>query len=548
MHRFLLAAAFLIAAPAFAQTATIAPPAVEPVDTLAIAFLKAETSERGQVMDHATWMTDVHGARLTGSEALNRAQQWAHDRFESWGVSAEIEPWGTFGRGWTADRMAMAARVEGPDVAAQSFPITAAPKAWSPSAGRVSGELVVIDTEEDIDIASLDLEGKVVLVGDIGEVARGLEPIAQRRDEHELLELANAGLAGTRGAQRRYSPEAIARYRARAARTSAILDAGPLAVLTPSNTGGSGAVRATQASVPIGGETGAGGRSAPWAVGAETVPQFAVLDEHANRLIRLADAGQNVTIDLDFEATFTNEAVVEENVIGEILGTDLADEIVIVGGHFDSWHSGSGATDNAAGSAVVMEAARALKAYYDQRGSGPRRTIRFALWSGEEQGLFGSREYVNQHFATIEGYGQPASALKPEQEKVSAYFNMDNGSGRFRGVYMQSNEGVRPIFRAWLDAFGDPEAQTLTIRDTGGTDHLSFDAAGIPGFQFLQDPLAYFAKTWHTHMDVYDHLDPDDLQQAAAMMAVFAHHTAERDDLLPRKPFVPAEPEVAGTN
>jgi hypothetical protein len=442
--------------------------------------------------------------------------------------------------------MSMAARVTGPDVAAQSFPITVAPKAWSPSLGQASGELVVIDTEEEIDIASLDLEGKVVLAGNLTEIARGLEPLAQRRDEHDLLELANAGAAGTRGAMRRYSPEAIARYRARADRTSAILEAGPLAVLTPSNTGGSGAVRATQASVPSNGE--AGGRSRPWEVGAETVPQFAVLDEHANRLIRLAEAGQDVTIDLDFEATFTDEPVVEENVIGEIPGTDRADEIVIIGGHFDSWHSGSGAPDNAAGSAVVMEAARALKAYYDWRGSGPSRTIRFALWSGEEQGLLGSREYVNQHFATVEGYGQPATALKPEQEKVSAYYNMDNGSGRFRGVYMQSNEGVRPIFRAWLQAFGDPDAQTLTIRDTGGTDHLSFDAAGIPGFQFLQDPLAYFAKTWHTHLDVYDHLDPDDLQQAAAMMAVFAHHTAEREELLPRKPFEVAQPEVAGTN
>ena len=544
MHRFLLAAALVLAAPAFAQTATLAPPAVEPIDTLAVEFLKVETSERGQVMDHATWMTDVHGARLTGSETLNRAQQWAHDRFESWGVAAEIEPWGTFGRGWTADRMAAAVRVEGPDVAAQSFPITAAPKAWSPSIGQASGELVVIDTEEEIDIEALDLAGKVVLVGDLSEIARGLEPLAQRHDDHDLLELANAGAAGTRGAMRRYSPEAIARYRARQARTTAILNAGPLAVLTPSNTGGSGAVRATQASVP----SNEGGRSRPWEVGVETVPQFAVLDEHANRLIRLAEAGQNVTIDLDFEATFTDEPVVEENVIGEITGTDLADEIVIIGGHFDSWHSGSGATDNAAGSAVVMEAARALKAFYDWRGEGPRRTIRFALWSGEEQGLLGSREYVNQHFATVDGYGQPASAVKPEQAKVSAYYNMDNGSGRFRGVYMQSNEGVRPIFRAWLDAFDDPEAQTLTIRDTGGTDHLSFDAAGIPGFQFLQDPLAYFAKTWHTHMDVYDHLDPDDLQQAAAMMAVFAHHTAERDELLPRKPFVPAETAVLGTN
>ena len=540
MPRFALLAALVFAVPAFAQ------PAPEPVDTLAISFIKAEAMERGQVMDHATWMTDVHGARLTASEALDRAQQWARDRFRMWGIQAELEPWGTFGRGWQSDRMAMSARVSGPDVAAQSFPLTAAPKAWSPSTGRVSGTLVVIDVaDESLDIASMDLADKVILVGDIAEVARGLDPIAKRHDEHDLLELANAGLAGTRGARRSYSPEALARFRAQRERTNAILDAQPLAILTPSGTGGSGAVRAMQASVPEGSPTGAGGRAAPWTVGAETVPQFALLDEHANRLIRLAQAGQNVTIDLDFEATFTPDAVVEENVIAEIPGTNLADEIVIVGGHFDSWHSGSGATDNAAGSSVVMEAARVLKAYYDERGEGPRRTIRFALWSGEEQGLWGSREYINDHFATVPGYGEDATAVTPEHAKVSAYYNMDNGSGRFRGIYMQSNEGVRNIFRAWLDAFDDPDAQTLSIRSTGGTDHVSFDAAGIPGFQFIQDPLAYFAKTWHTSMDVYDHLDPDDLKQAAAMMAVFAHHTAERDELLPRKPFELATP---GTN
>jgi len=540
MPRLVLLAAFVLAAPAFAQSAP------EPVDTLAVAFIKAEAMERGQVMDHATWMTDVHGARLTASEALDRAQHWARDRFQMWGISAEMEPWGTFGRGWQSDRMAMSARVSGPDVATQSFPLTAAPKAWSPSTGRASGELVVIDlADESLDIASMDLAGKVVLVGDVTEVARGLEPIAQRHDEHSLLNLANAGLANTRAGRRSMSPEARARFMARRDRNNAIMEAQPLAILTPSGTGGSGAVRAMQASVPPGGATGAGGRAAPWTVGAETVSQFAVLDEHANRLIRLAQAGQNVTIDLDFEATFTPDAVVEENVIAEIPGTDLADEIVILGGHFDSWHSGSGATDNAAGSSVVMEAARVLKAYYDQRGEGPRRTIRFALWSGEEQGLWGSREYVNDHFATVAGYGEPATAVTPEHARVSAYYNMDNGSGRFRGIYMQSNEGVRNIFGAWLSAFDDPEAQTLSIRSTGGTDHVSFDTAGLPGFQFIQDPLAYFAKTWHTSMDVYDHLDPDDLQQAAAMMAVFAHHTAERDELLPRKPF---ELAPAGTN
>ncbi|OZC02913.1 M20/M25/M40 family metallo-hydrolase [Rubricoccus marinus] len=530
-------AALLLAAPVVAQ------PVAEPTDSTAIAFIKAEATERGQVMDHATWMTDVHGARLTGSEALDRAQEWAVDRFRSWGVSAELEPWGTFGRGWKSDRMAMSARVSGPDVASQSFPLTAAPKAWSPSTGRASGELVVIDIDDDtLDPATLDVRGKVVLMGSLSDVARGLEPLAQRRDEHELLELANAGLAMTRGAQRRYSPEVLARYRARAARTQAVLTGEPLAILTPSGTGGSGAVRAMQAAVPEGQATGAGGRAAPWTAGVETVAQFAVLDEHANRLIRLAEAGQSVTIDLDYAATFTDEEVVEDNVIAEIPGTDLADEIVIVGGHFDSWHSGSGATDNAAGSAVTMEAARILKAFYDARGEGPRRTIRFALWTGEEQGLWGSRGYVSEHFAPTPGYGEPPTDVLPGHANVSAYYNMDNGSGRFRGVYMQSNEAVRPIFRAWLDAFDDSTAQTLTISNTGGTDHLSFDNVGIPGFQFLQDPLAYFAKTWHTHMDVYDHLDPDDMEQAAAMMATFAHHTAERAEKLPRK----AMPDLAG--
>ncbi|GAB5534401.1 MAG: hypothetical protein Rubg2KO_06500 [Rubricoccaceae bacterium] len=540
MSRLVLLAAFVLAAPAFSQSAP------EPVDTLAISFIKAETMERGQVMDHATWMTDVHGARLTASEALDRAQIWARDRFESWGVSAELEPWGSFGRGWKSDRMAMSARVLGPDVAAQSFPITVAPKAWSPSTGRASGELVVIDlADESLDIESMDLEGKVVLVGDLTEVARGLDPIAQRHDEHDLLQLANAGLANTQAARRAMDPEARARFMARRARNNAILEASPLAILTPSRTGGSGAVRAMQASVPEGSPTGAGGRAAPWVAGTETPAQFAVLDEHANRLIRLAEANQNVVIDLEFVAIFTPDAVVEDNVIAEIPGTDLADEIVILGGHFDSWHSGSGATDNAAGSSVVMEAARVLKAYYDQRGEGPRRTIRFALWTGEEQGLWGSREYVNQHFVTGSAYRQAPTALKPDHAKVSAYYNMDNGSGRFRGIFMQSNEGVRNIFGAWLKAFDDPEAQTLSIRSTGGTDHVSFDTAGLPGFQFIQDPLAYFAKTWHTHLDVYDHLDPDDLQQAAAMMATFAHHTAERDELLPRKPF---ELAPSGTN
>ena len=520
----------------FLAPAALAQRAPEPIDTTAVAFFKTEATERGQVMDHAMWMTDVLGPRLTQSPGLDAAQAWARDRFASFGVPAALEPWGTMGRGWSLDRFAMQAHVRGPDAAVQTFPLYGAPKAWSPSLGTVTAELVVLDpdTDDDLDRLAGTLRGKIVLLATVDAVPLGLEPLASRRDAQELLEMANAGAAS--GGGRSYSPEAIARYRAQQRRTNRLFAEAPLAILTPSGTPGAGAIRAMAAQMPVPDGASFTERPQPWAPDATTIPQFVLQDEQSNRLVRLAEAGQRVEVSLDFAATFTEPAP-EENVVAEILGTDLADELVILGGHFDSWHSGTGATDNAAGSAVMMEAARLLQAYYAQRGEGPRRTIRVALWTGEEQGLFGSREYVNAHFATSAGYGQPVTALKPEQARVSAYYNLDNGSGALRGVYLQQNAEVQPIFRAWLDAFGDEAAQTLTLQNTSGTDHLSFDAAGIPGFQFIQDPLAYFAQTWHTSLDTYDHLSEDDLEQAAALVATFVHHTAERDALLPRKPF-----------
>jgi hypothetical protein len=354
--------------------------------------------------------------------------------------------------------------------------------------------------------------------------------------------MANAPASASSG-NRTYSPETIARARATQERRNRLFAEGPLAILEPSGTGGHGAIRSMGAQVAADPETAFNTRPQPWAEGAETVPQVVLLDEHANRIMRLVAAGQRVTVDLDLEVDFL-PARPEENVVAEIRGTDRAGEVVILGAHQDSWHSGSGATDNAAGSAVVMEAARVLKAYYDARGAGPRRTIRFALWSGEEQGLHGSRGYVGQRYATSAGYGAPVTAITPDQATVSAYYNLDNGSGRIRGIYAQGNTGAEPVFKAWLRAYDDSTAQTTTLQNTGGTDHLSFDAAGIPGFQFIQDPLAYGSQTWHTSMDVYDHLSPDDLRQAAAVMAVFAYHTAERDGMMPRKPFAVA----TGTN
>jgi hypothetical protein len=531
MRPLLLLAALLLAQPALAQSA-------ERIDSSAVAFIKAEAAERSQVPTIARWMTDVYGPRLTGSPQLDAAQVWAKSMFESWGLSAQLEPWGTFGRGWHIDRFAINAHVHGPLVARQTFPIYAAPKAWSPSTGRVTGDLVVIDPSDPEAVTRLagQLGDKVVLLGSPATIADGLEAIASRRTPEELLQMANSA-APRPQARRAMSAEAIARQRTAQIQRNQLFAEKPLAILEPSNTGGHGAIRAMGAQIPVpeGGSFGA--RPTPWAENAATVAQVVLLDEHFNRLHRLAEAEQRVTIDLDFEATFTPAAVVEDNVIAEIRGTDRADEVVILGGHFDSWHSGSGATDNGAGSIAVMEAARILSAYYAERGRGPSRTIRFALWTGEEQGLFGSREYVNAHYATLPGFGQPATDVKPAQAKVSAYYNLDNGSGAIRGVYLQGNAGVHPIFRAWLDAYDDDRAQTLTLQNTSGTDHLSFDAAGIPGFQFIQDGLAYGAHTWHTSMDTYDHLSTSDLAHSAAIMAVFAHHTAEREGLMPRKPF-----------
>ena len=539
--RLALLALVLASSSALAQPA-LAP---EPVDTAAVSFIRAEAIARGRVMDHALWMTDVAGARLTGGPELDAAQRWAVGQFQGWGLQAAMEPWGTLGRGWQVERFAMMARVAGGPsagatrapgaVAGQAFIVVGAPKAWSPSAGRVSAEVVVVAPDADLAALAPSLRGKIVLLGAPTPVDLGLEAIATRRDAAELLGMANASASAASGG-RVYTPEVLARYRAAQERRNALFAAGPVAILEPSGTGGHGAVRTMSAQMAYSPDAGFIDRPQPWAEGATTVPQIVLLDEHANRIMRLVAEGQRVTMDLDLEVAFL-PAVPEENVVAEIRGTDLAGEVVILGAHQDSWHSGSGATDNAAGSAVVMEAARVLKATYDARGHGPRRTIRFALWSGEEQGLFGSQGYVNQNYATTAGYGTPATAITPAQATVSAYYNLDNGSGRIRGIYAQGDAGAVPIFRAWLAAYNDPDARTVTLQNTGGTDHLSFDAAGIPGFQFVQDPLAYGAQTWHTSMDVYDHLSKDDLEQAAAIMAVFAFHTAERDALMPRKPF-----------
>jgi Zn-dependent M28 family amino/carboxypeptidase len=281
--------------------------------------------------------------------------------------------------------------------------------------------------------------------------------------------------------------------------------------------------------------------------------------EHYNRILRMLQAGEPVKMAVDLAVEFHDEDLMGYNTIAEIPGTDLKDEIVMLGGHMDSWHSGTGATDNAAGVAVAMEAVRIIQAL----GLKPRRTIRVALWSGEEQGLLGSRAYVAQHFGSMQnpatsaapatggantagngaGNGNAASTRngpmlvkKPDYDKLSAYFNLDNGTGKIRGVYLQGNEAVRPIFRQWLAPFREMGATTLTIANTGGTDHLPFDAIGLPGFQFIQDEIEYSSRTHHSNQDVFDRIQADDMKQASTIMAAFVYQTAMLDQKLPRKP------------
>jgi len=285
-------------------------------------------------------------------------------------------------------------------------------------------------------------------------------------------------------------------------------------------------------------------------------PQVTLAVEHYNRICRILDKKIKVTLEMEVQSDFLSQDMNDFNIVAELPGTDKKDELVMLGGHFDSWHAATGATDNAAGCAVAMEAVRILKA----AGLKPRRTIRVALWGGEEEGLLGSRAYVNEHFASrptppanlqrgseefmnwMRTQMQTSPTLKPEYSKLSAYYNYDNGTGKIRGIYLQGNEELRPIFEAWLAPFKDMGATTLTIRNTGGTDHQSFDGVGLPGFQFIQDEIDYGTRTHHSNMDVYDRIQRGDMIQSAVIMASFVYHTAMRNELLPRKPMPAPRP------
>src|SRR5262249_26391303 len=492
----------------------------EKVDTATIDKIKEEGMKNSHVMETLSFLTDVYGPRLTGSPNVKAAEEWAQKQMREWGLqNVHLEPWGPFGRGWSLE--GFSATITAP----QYIPLLAFPKAWSPSTnGVVHGEPIYLAAKESADLDKYRgrLKGAIVLIDDVQEVKAHFDPQGIRLTEANLLEMANADMPGRGQGNRRFNmtPEQRARQELAIKKWQLCLDEGAAVVLEPGR-GDGGTIFVQQVTIPAAPDTPFDRRPRPWAEDAPAViPQVAVAVEHYNRMIRMIQKGSHLTLDVNIKSQLYDDDPMQYDVIAEIPGTDLKDQVVMLGGHFDSWHSGTGATDNGAGSAVAMEAIRILQSL----GIKPRRTIRIGLWTGEEQGLLGSRGYVEAHFgkridperrpggpsgggapggsAAPGGAGGPASAeqanaapprfeLKPEQTRISGYFNLDNGTGKVRGVYLQGNEAIAPLFREWLKPFREMGAATLTLENTGGTDHLSFDAVGIPGFQFIQDPIEY---------------------------------------------------------
>jgi carboxypeptidase Q len=578
-----------------------------------IVRIRDEGLNRSQLSNTLSYLCDVIGPRLTGSPNLRRANEWTRDTLTSWGLTnAHLEPWGPFGRGWSLKRFS--AQIIEP----QHISLIAAPKAWSPGLPKpITANVVFIDAKTEADLAKYKgkLTNTVVLVSSPRDVAAHFEAQAVRLNESNLLRLANAPAGGRAfPARTPVAPEVLSNSPAASAlglRSNAFQAAvtntiatnaaatnrsrfasrgtnsgprqissterfqfaareGAALIVTCSAEGDGGTFYVLSAStLSRTNETNAAssrraGGSSAWSTNVVVPPQIMMATEDYNRLARMIQRGEKLKMAVEFEAQFHTNDLMAANTIAEIPGMDLKDEVVMIGGHLDSWHAGTGATDNGAGVSVAMEAVRILKAL----NLKPRRTIRVGLWTGEEEGLLGSTAYVREHFgyytnitngsvippkgasefarvsasrSTSESSGTNRVTRKlirgPEYDKLSVYFNLDNGSGKIRGVYMQSNELVRATFRQWLEPLRDLGAETLTGSNTGGTDHLPFDAVGLPGFQFIQDPIEYWTRTHHSNADVFERIQVEDLKQASVIMAAFIYNAAMADEKLPRKPI-----------
>lgn len=480
--------------------------------------IRQEGLQHSNVMNIAFHLTDVSGPRLTGSPGFNRAAEWAKSTLTGWGLkNVQLEPWGEFGKSWEQEKCYVAMTKP------YYQPMIAIPRAWTgstPGSKDFTSDVLIIKAKDSAELMQYSgkIRNKIVLLYLTDTLKPTFTADASRWADTSLQKLSVAQAINTSNVppppgQNRQA--FAARFAFQRMQTNFFTTEKPALVLYANARGKEGTVFVQQ--------WGSYLKDSP-----EMPASVALSSDDYLRLQRLIEAGVPVELEANVKTRYLSKDLNGYNVIAEIPGIDpkLKDEVVMLGGHLDSWQGATGATDNAAGCAVMLEAVRILKSLNIQ----PKRTIRIALWSGEEQGLLGSRNYIKSHV------GDPATMqLKPEQSKISAYYNLDNGTGRIRGVYLQGNESVRPIFQSWLQPFGDLGASTLTINNTGGTDHLSFDAVGVPGFQFIQDAIEYDTRTHHTNMDTYDHLVPEDLKQAATIVAAFVYNTAQRNEQIPRK-------------
>lgn len=506
----------------------------EPLDYAMIGKIREEGLNRSQVMDHIVWLSDIYGPRLTGSPAIKQAGEWTLKKFNEWGLAnAHQETW-PFGKGWSLVRFS--ANMTEPQVS----PLIGYPKSWTPGTnGVVNADVIYapISSEADFEKFRGKLKGKAVLLQTARQVRLLDGRIVLRMDDDDIKEAMNTPIPQPRAGQRGGGggPAFQSKLQAflLAEGVAVVFDRGSDGDLSPGGSDLSWMAQRTDGGtifVQSGGPRDQNAGKVP--------PQVVLAVEHYNRMIRILEKGVPVKVELNIQTQFHDETSPNGfNLIAEIPGTDLKDEVVMIGAHFDSWQSGTGATDNAAGSAAMMEALRILKAV----GAKPRRTIRIGLWGGEEQGLLGSRAYVKEHFADPLALSQTGQ-VKPEHEKLSCYFNIDNGTGRIRGVWSQGNLAVTKIFEQWAEPLRDLGVTIISPRSVTSTDHLSFEAVGLPGFQFVQERLEYNSRTHHSNMDTVDHVQRDDMVQMATVVAVFAYNAAMRNEKLPRKalPGAPA--------
>ena len=526
------------------------------VDLGVVARIKTEAYDRSKVMEHLSYLTDVYGPRLTASPEFNQAADWAIARLREYGVSnVHRESWGPFGRSWSARQWSVEL------LEPRYSPLDATPLAWSMSTnGPITGELIETPAKRTFDPKKAEeefeayrkawtgkLRGKFVLLGDPKIPAEQTKPQFRRYTDAELAEIGAAPehvakiYKKVEDLKWPEDPADLGKFFAslpestveewwhglialQSQKNRFYLDEGVLGVLTRDDRAHEGMTFAEQA-----GSQKSADPLAP--------PTFVITAEQYDRIARVMEKKVPARVRVSLQAEVSPSDVNAANIIGEIPGGKKKDEIVMIGAHFDSWHGGTGATDNGAGSAVMIEVMRILKAL----NLSLDRTVRIGLWSGEEQGLLGSEAYVKEHFGDAK-----TMKLTAEHAKLSGYFNLDNGSGKIRGVYLQENDAMRPLFESWLAPFRDEGATTISIKDTGGTDHLSFDAVGLPGFQFIQDPLDYGTITHHSSMDTYDHAIPSDLMEASAVIATVVYEAANNPEMLPRKELPQPQGSAAG--